>query len=430
MKRNSPSRLNQKPLPKSTPSTAPSSLYDYYRWRTITLTLRGRSITCFTKPGLAWTDEVDPAALLLASQMRIEPGDQVMAFNCGDGPAGITAATLATAGQVTLLDANVVALEAHRLAVEANALKNVTVLAGSGTRGLQGAALADVALVRLPKSKPLALRLIWDAFHALREGGRFYLAGANNEGIKSYLRHVEELFGACAVPAYRKGCRVGLAVKSSTPDPLPQAFQVPYLAHDYFAEFHVEVLGNSYPLCSLPGVFSWDRLDRGTQLLIEQMQIAPTDRVLDLGCGVGIVGIVAAHLAHWGVVHLVDGNVNAVEAAQQSVRANELYNCSVQLSDCAQAVLEDLRSPADRFDVVVTNPPFHQGKATQSHMALQFVADAAALLKPGGRFYLVANSFLQYEEAIQQQLGKVENIYQDKQFKVLLGTAVCGASAK
>ncbi|MEZ4658787.1 MAG: methyltransferase [Caldilineaceae bacterium] len=424
MTRKFPQRPDQTRNPKPIAHPSPTSVQNYYNWKSIQVSPRDQSITCFTKPGLAWTDERDPAAMLLAAQMQIAPADVVMAFNCGDGPAGIAAATLAHSGRVILVDANIVAIEAHRRAVEANHLQNVTVVAGSGTRGLHDCPPADVVLVRLPKSKPLALRLIWDAFNCLKEGGLFYLAGATNEGIKTYLRHVEELFGACAVPAYRKGCRVGMAMKAAAPDPLPPAFQEPYLAHDYFSNFAVRVLGTTYPICSLPGVFSWDRLDRGTQLLIENMQIAPQDRVLDLGCGVGIVGIVAAHWAHWGVVHMVDGDVNAVEAAQESVRANELHNCSVQLSDCAQAVRQDLHDPADKFDVIVTNPPFHQGQATQSAMALQFVADAAALLKSNGRFYLVANRFLNYEEPLRQQLGKVETVYQDKQFKVLLGTFI------
>ncbi|MEZ4709118.1 MAG: methyltransferase [Caldilineaceae bacterium] len=424
MKRKFPQRPERTHIAKPIARSSPPSVLNYYHWQLIQVSPRNRAITCFTKPGLAWTDELDPAAMLLAAQMQIAPDAVVVAFNCGDGPAGIAAAMLAHSGRVILVDANIVAVEAHRRAVEANGLQNVTVVAGSGTRGLHDCPPADVVLVRLPKSKPLALRLIWDAFNCLKEGGLFYLAGANNEGIKSYLRHVEELFGACAVPAYRKGCRVGLAMKAAAPDPLPPAFQELYLAHDYFLNFNAQVLGTTYPICSLPGIFSWDRLDRGTQLLIENMQIGPQDRVLDLGCGVGIVGIVAAHLAHWGVVHMVDGDVNAVEAAQESVRANELHNCSVQLSDCAQAVRQDLHAPADKFDVIVTNPPFHQGKATQSSMALQFVADAAALLKSKGRFYLVANRFLNYEEPIQQQLGKVESVYEDQQFKVLLGTFI------
>ena len=71
------------------------------------------------------------------------------------------------------------------------------------------------------------------------------------------------------------------------------------------------------------------------------------------------------------------------------------------------------------FDVVATNPPFHQGKATTCDVAGQFIRDAARVLRPGGRFYLVANRFLPYEDAIREALGTVKMIYSDNQFKVL-----------
>ena len=71
--------------------------------------------------------------------------------------------------------------------------------------------------------------------------------------------------------------------------------------------------------------------------------------------------------------------------------------------------------------MVVTNPPFHQGKTTQYDVAYQFIRDAERLLQPGGRFYLVANRFIPYEATIRQCLGRVDTIYEDNRFKVLLG---------
>ena len=133
MKRTSPQRPNRTRNVKPIADPSIVSVQNYYSWRPIQVTPRDRSITCFTKPGLAWTDELDPAAMLLAAQMQIAPDALVMAFNCGDGPVGIAAAILAHSGRVILVDANVVAVEAHRRAVEANELQNVTVVAGSGT---------------------------------------------------------------------------------------------------------------------------------------------------------------------------------------------------------------------------------------------------------------------------------------------------------
>jgi 16S rRNA (guanine1207-N2)-methyltransferase len=73
----------------------------------------------------------------------------------------------------------------------------------------------------------------------------------------------------------------------------------------------------------------------------------------------------------------------------------------------------------ERFDVVVTNPPFHQGKATDLTVPLQFIADAHAHLRVGGRLYLVANRTLPYEQAIAERFGTVRTLHDGRRFKVL-----------
>jgi 16S rRNA (guanine1207-N2)-methyltransferase len=144
------------------------------------------------------------------------------------------------------------------------------------------------------------------------------------------------------------------------------------------------------------------------------MAVAPGETALDLGCGYGIVGLVAAETAKR--VYLVDADVEAVEAARRTVALHGRHNCAVLVSDGVAAVEEVA------FDVVATNPPFHQGKATTYDVARQFIGDAARVLRPGGRFYLVANRFLRYEEALRAAFGRVEMVYVDARFKVLCGT--------
>ena len=119
---------------------------------------------------------------------------------------------------------------------------------------------------------------------------------------------------------------------------------------------------------------------------------------------------------------MLDADINAVASARRTLAANGIGNAAVLLSDCAAAVQDRT------FDVVVTNPPFHQGKATQYDVTYQFIRDAARLLRPDGRFYLVANRFIPYEETIRHWLGEVEAIYEDSRFKVLLGQKDCRQS--
>lgn len=149
----------------------------------------------------------------------------------------------------------------------------------------------------------------------------------------------------------------------------------------------VEALG----LWSQPGVFSWDRIDPGTALLIEHLPHL-AGRGADLGCGIGVLS--ARILASPSVTSLamVDLDRRALEAAKRNVtdgRATLIW------ADLRQA-LPDLRG----LDFVVMNPPFHDGGAEDKALGQTFVRRAAELLRKGGRCLLVANRHLPYESVM------------------------------
>jgi 16S rRNA (guanine1207-N2)-methyltransferase len=151
------------------------------------------------------------------------------------------------------------------------------------------------------------------------------------------------------------------------------------------------------------------------------MEIGAGDRVLDLGCGTGLAGLAAARRAVDGEVVLVDTDVRAVESARRTLAANGIANGEALLSDCGSAVLP--RDPGQRFDVVITNPPFHQGVGVDYEVACQFVRDAARVLRRGGRLFLVANRFLRYGDLIQETFGDLATAYADNRYHVLTAVA-------
>jgi 16S rRNA (guanine1207-N2)-methyltransferase len=386
---------------------------DYYAWQTRKVVVRGHDFIIQSKPGLLSWNDLDVAATLLAENIEIRDADTVLDLNCGDGLVGTVVASLMEKGHILLADPNVIAVDAACRTIEANRLAHVQVYLSNGTSHFKPKSLVDLVAIRLPKGKLPSLQLIWDAFNVLKTGGRLYLAGANQEGIKTYCRHARELFGYMNTVAYRKGYQVGLAVKQGDTGTIPQIFKDDLLNHEKFHEFTVQVRNESFQVCSRPSVFSWNQLDAGTLALLETIEIKPDDRILDLGCGCGVIGSVAASLAPRGMVYLVDADIDAVESSKRTVSMNGLTNCQVLLSDCASAVKH---LP---FDVVVTNPPFHLGKAATYNIALQFIQDAYTVLKPGGYLYLVANHFIPYEKSIQQNFGNIKKVYEDTHFKVL-----------
>lgn len=152
----------------------------------------------------------------------------------------------------------------------------------------------------------------------------------------------------------------------------------PSAEHDE-TSFPATLRGMEFTFITDAGVFSRERVDFGSLLLIEAMQIGPSDTVLDLGCGYGPIGAVAAKLAPQGTVYMVDVNERAALLAKRNLRANGIANVDVRAGDG----LEPVREIA--FDAIVTNPPIRAGKT----VIYRLVDEAHAALKPGGSLWVV-----------------------------------------
>jgi 16S rRNA (guanine1207-N2)-methyltransferase len=228
------------------------------------------------------------------------------------------------------------------------------------------------------------------ALHVLKVGGRLYVTGAKDRGILTIAKRMEQLFGAVETLEISKGQRVLLTRKSTAAEATTERAALP--------------------------VFADNKLDEGTRLLLDALEVHATDEALDIGCGGGLIGLHIARLASKGSVTMVDVSLAAVAASQQAVAESKLTNIRVVASDGAQAVL------TERFDLVVTNPPFHQGGIQTTAVAERFIREAAQVLRPQGHFYLVANRFLKYEPVLRACFQHVEEVGGDTRYKVLRAT--------
>ena len=159
------------------------------------------------------------------------------------------------------------------------------------------------------------------------------------------------------------------------------------------------VRGLDLRLATQPGVFAAHGIDAGTRLLVEAMRVTPTARVLDLGCGYGVIGIVAAKLATRGHVVLVDSDIRATRLAARNLELNGVTSAEVVLGDG----VHDLPAKM-RFDVVASNPPTHSGREVLD----DFVAGAYKVLRPRGRLYLVVNRLLSLRREVESVFGAAE----------------------
>jgi 16S rRNA (guanine1207-N2)-methyltransferase len=163
-------------------------------------------------------------------------------------------------------------------------------------------------------------------------------------------------------------------------------------------------------LWSQPGVFSWDRIDPGTALLMAQPW-SPTGSGADLGCGVGLLArhILAAEAVT--SLRLIDIDARAIAAARRNI-----------VDPRASLLQHDLRrAPVTGLDFVIMNPPFHEGGAQDRRLGRQFVETAAAMLRTGGVLRLVANVALGYEDSLAANFAQARLVVREGGYKVLEG---------
>lgn len=161
-------------------------------------------------------------------------------------------------------------------------------------------------------------------------------------------------------------------------------------------------------LWSQPGVFSWDRIDPGTALLLDQTWI-PAGAGADLGCGVGLLALEILKSDAVESLRLIDIDARAIASAQRNIADPR---ASFRQHDLREA-------PTTGLDFVIMNPPFHDGGAEDRRLGRHFVETAADMLKSGGTLRMVANVALPYESTLATHFAEVRQVAREGGYKVL-----------
>ena len=252
----------------------------------------------------------------------------------------------------------------------------------------------DLVVVFHPKGKRRRDWALCVASHAVAEGGELILVGAKREGIGSAKKLLQ-----------LRDQRSGRHAKLYQADPMREAD--PDL--DQWESRWETGLG--FAAVSLPGTFAEGRLDDGSRLLLEHLELPTTGRLLDLGCGSGVLGVEAKRREPGLEVHLADADHLAVLASERTGRL-----AGVQVEVHASDSAAQLVAP---FDVILLNPPFHEGVKTRASAAEGVLHGAADALAEGGTLWVVANRFLPHEDALETRGLRVERAAATGRFKVL-----------
>ena len=165
-----------------------------------------------------------------------------------------------------------------------------------------------------------------------------------------------------------------------------------------FRLLQAEILGQQVSLETRRGLFSPEHIDRGTLAMLSHVQIAPGMRIMDLGCGCGVVGIVAAKIAGEENVFMSDADPRAVEIARRNAERNGVGGVRLYVSDGFRDV------DASGFDLILSNPPYQ----TDFSVAKGFIEKGFNRLKIGGKLYMVTKRRAWYKNKMISVFGGVE----------------------
>jgi len=272
--------------------------------------------------------------------------------------------------------------------------------AGYGRYGL--------VLVLLPKNITEARYMIAQGLSVLEDGGALVCAAGNKAGA-GRLAKLAKAFGleeANIISANKS--KVLRAIKGSAVNQdeitkaLSEGAPQPVLASQS---------GGAYT--SQPGVFGWDKEDKGSALLAAHLPEGLSGQGADFGCGYGyLTRALAARCSGIRSMTCIDADARALACCAVNMQGVD-FDCKTRWEDLTKAL-----SPAPDFDFIVMNPPFHEGKTTDSDIGLAFIKTAHAALKAGGQLWMVANAHLPYEGALGELFSTSKKCAEQEGFKV------------
>ncbi|AIR89493.1 class I SAM-dependent methyltransferase [Pseudomonas cremoricolorata] len=258
----------------------------------------------------------------------------------------------------------------------------------------------DAAVIFLPKSRELANYLL-TALASRLAGKALFLVGEKRGGIEGAAKQLKALGHARKLDSARHCQLWQVSIEQAPPAPV---------LTDLAQRFELALEEGPLQVVSLPGVFSHGRLDRGTALLLQHLDQLPTGKVLDFGCGAGVLGAIVKRRYPQSEVTLLDVDAFAVASSRLTLAANGLQGVVLSGDGIDAAPVE--------LDVILSNPPFHTGVHTDYRAVENLLAKSREHLRNGGEMRLVANTFLRYKPLIEAALGNCEMRVEDQGFRI------------
>lgn len=263
----------------------------------------------------------------------------------------------------------------------------------------------DLVLIKIPKSLALLEEQLIRIKPVTTPGTTIIAAGMVKSIHTSTLKLFEKYIGETHTSLAKKKARL-IFVKN---DPSIKAIQSPYPESYILENTGLKILNHA-------NVFSRASLDIGTRFFLQHI---PTDNkietIIDLGCGNGVVGLLAGDKNPLAELIFVDESYMAVASAKENFRSNlgKERKAGFIATDCLSGIEEN------SADLILNNPPFHQNSAVGDAVAWQMFNQAKKVLKPGGELRVIGNRHLGYHIKLKKIFNNCEVIASNKKFVIL-----------
>ena len=268
------------------------------------------------------------------------------------------------------------------------------------------AAGVDCVLIKIPKTLAMLEYQLYALRDVLNPGSRVIAAGMARHIHNSTLKLFESIIGPTTTTRALKKSRLILAQ-------VDHSFKEG--RSEYPDSYELEV-DRSYQIVNHAGLFSRDRLDAGSRFLLENMAVGEQyQRIVDLGCGNGVLGLVAAVMNPASTLLFCDESHMAIDSARTNFLSafTSTREAEFKVGNCLQGVDDDSR------DLVLINPPFHLQHSIGDAIAWQMFKDARRVLVKGGELRIVGNRHLGYHAKIKKLFGNCSTIATNKKFIIL-----------
>lgn len=256
-------------------------------------------------------------------------------------------------------------------------------------------------LIRLPKSLALLESQLANIANALPDGAQVIIASMDKHTPPTIMKILEKYFVAVEHSLGRRKAHLFFAElgHQAAPKPVPAAsISIPAL--------------QGKEICVQAGVFAGDKLDIGARFFSEHVPSGVTGNIADLGCGNGVIGLVALAKNPESQVWFCDESAQAISTARTN--AATLY----PQKECFFHHGNGLDGLEEMFDLVLLNPPFHRGHAVDEAVATMLFRHARRHLNSHGELYVIGNRHLKYHLSLRKLFGSVREVAANSKFTI------------